>query len=60
MCCHPRVNYPMPAAQPNFVFIPADNFDFAELSRLSETPLLPDAATLLVEDMVIGYNFDCW
>jgi non-heme chloroperoxidase len=19
MCCHPRLNYPMPAAQPNFV-----------------------------------------
>jgi hypothetical protein len=56
ICCHPRLSYPMPAAQPNFVFIPADDFDSAEMSRLSETPLLPNAAALLVEDMVIVHN----
>ena len=56
MCCHTRLNYPMPAAQPNVVFIPADEFDSAEMSRLSETPLLPNAAALLVEDMVIVHN----
>jgi hypothetical protein len=48
----------MPAAQPNF--IPADDFDFIEMSRLNETPLLPNAAALLVEDHDHCSQLDCW
>jgi hypothetical protein len=59
MCYHLRINYPMPAAQPNIVFTPADDFNSAEKPRPNGTAALPNTAALLVEGWC-GRPKICW